>query len=373
MSGAGERDGDGSPSVSDEEWERFLQESVAGAAGAPEEPSANAREAAARERHRPPQGRRPRPPARARRGTGRYVAGLAVAAALLAAALFPRQLLDWAGAAWQGGTRPAAEEAPRDAPRTGPDLRPTVADPFRGSPAAGWAGGTAGITVPEARATGWMDAGQVGQALLRSRDFMAAAGLDPRVLRGERPEKAVALLNPHQKDVREYLRAALSPAAPTPKTDPLLLFSRFRPDQARLAGDVVRTRGQLTYREGKRGAVEVTADVTFVYPVTPAAADAGADAEVVRTIVRRQVVLSWDDPAKVVTEPGTASLVSYALHVTNGGCSGPTGYFVPPFGTAGDGPADPADRIDPYDRGEPLDTGDGTSAADGGCATAVRS
>ncbi|WP_435846414.1 hypothetical protein [Streptomyces fradiae] len=370
MSGAGERDG--SPSVSDEEWERFLRESVAGAATAPAEPSADAREAAARERHGPPEGRRPRPPARARRGTGRYAAGLVVAVALLAAALFPRQLLGWAGVG-QDGTRPAAEGAPRDASRTGPDLRPTLADPFRGSPAARWADGTAGITVPQARATGWMDADQVGRALLRSRDFMAAAGLDPRVLRGGRPEKAVALLNPHQADVRDYLRAALSPAAPTPETDPLLLFSRFRPDQARLVGDVVRTRGGLTYREGKRGAVEVTADVTFVYPVTPAAAGADADAEVVRTIVRRKVVLSWDDPAKVVTEPGTASLVSYALHVTNGGCSGPTGHFVPPFGTAGDGPADPADRIDPYDRGEPIGTGGGTSAADGGCATAVRS
>ena len=74
----------------------------------------------------------------------------------------------------------------------------------------------------------------------------------------------------------------------------------------------------------------MTADVTFVYPVTRA--DAGGDDEVVRTIVRRALVMSWDDPAKVVTEPGTISIVSYKLDMTNGGCSAPTGYFAPPFG-----------------------------------------
>ncbi|MFF9899246.1 hypothetical protein [Streptomyces longispororuber] len=218
-----------------------------------------------------------------------------------------------------------------------------------------------------------MDAAQVGRALRRSKQFMVAAGLDPRVLRGGRPARAIALLNPHQKDVQRYLRTALSSKAPTPETDPLLLFSRFRPERARPAGDVVKTRGRLTYREGKRGAVEVTADVTFVYPVTPAAGDGGRDAEVVRTIVRREVVMSWDDPAKVVTEPGTASLVSYALDMTNGGCSGPTGFFEPPFGTAGEQGADAARRVDPYDRGKPVDMSGGTASRGDDCATATRS
>ncbi|MEU3448679.1 hypothetical protein AB0H29_15860 [Streptomyces thermolilacinus] len=358
----------------DEEWERFLRESVTGAAGAPVEPSADDREAGRRPRKRPgrPESRDAYPSARARRGTGRYVAGFVAALAVLAVALFPQALLGWSGALGEGGAPLAAEsERPREAPGPEPGLRPTLAEPFRGSPAARWADGAAGITVPEARATGWMDAGQVERALRQSRDFLVAAGLDPGVLRGERPTKAIALLNPHQEDVQEYLRTALSSSAPTAEADPLLLFSRFRPDQARLVGDVVKTRGRLTYREGPRGAVEVTADVTFVYPVTPAADDGGADAEVVRTIVRREVVMSWDDPAKVVTEPGTASLVSYALDLTNGGCSGrPTGYFVPPFGTADEQPSGTADRVDPYDRGEPIRARDG--AADG-CATATRS
>lgn len=374
MSGAEGQDGS---SVSEEEWERFLRESVAGAAEAPVEPSARAREVERRLRERSGQsaGRRTYAPARPRRRTGWYATGLVAAVVLLVVGLFPEQVVGWFGDSDGGrdGAPSAAEsEAPREAPGAEPNLRPTLAEPFRGSPAVRWADGAAGITVPPATATGWMDAAQVERALRQSRDFLVAAGLDSRVLRGERPTKAIALLNPHQKDVQEYLRTALSSTAPSPETNPLLLFSRFRTEQARLVGDVVKTRGRLAYRKGKRGAVEVTADVTFVYPVTPAG-DGGRDAEVIRTIVRRKVVMNWDDPAKVITEPGTMSLVSYALDMTNGGCSAPTGYFVPPFGTADEQPADKAHQVDPYDRSKPIDTSNGTTAPGNGCATATRS
>ncbi|WP_331750703.1 hypothetical protein [Streptomyces sp. NBC_00046] len=363
--------------MSEEEWERFLRESVAGVDGAPVEPSARARqvERQLRERSGQPEGWRTYSPARPRRRTGWYVTGLVAVLALLVVALFPQQVVGWFGGddGGQDAAPLAAEsESPQEAPGAERDLPPTLAEPFRGSPAARWADGAAGITVPPARATGWMDAAQVERALRQSRDFLVAAGLNSRVLRGERPTKAIALLNPHQKDVQEYLRTSLSSKAPTGKTDPLLLFSRFRPEQSRLVGDVVRTRGRLTYREGKHGAVEVTADVTFVYPVT-AAGDRGRDAEVVRTIVRREVVMSWDDPAEVITEPGTMSLVSYALDMVNGGCSAPTGYFEPPFGTADEQRTDEARRVDPYDRSKPIDTGDGTTATGNDCATATRS
>ncbi|MEV7616730.1 hypothetical protein [Streptomyces sp. NPDC089799] len=362
--------------MSDEEWDRFLRESVTGAAGAPVEPSARARQVERRLRDGsgPPVGWRTYSTARPRRRTGWYLTGLLAAVALLVVALFPQQVVGWFGGSdgeRDGASSGAGAAGPREAPGAGPDLRPTLAEPFRGSPAADWADGPAGITVPPAKATGWMDAARVEQALQQSRDFLVAAGLDSRVLRGERPTSAIALLNPHQKDVQEYLRTALSSAALSPETDPLLLFSRFRPEQARLVGDVVKTRGELTYREGKRGAVEVTADVTFVYPVTPAGND-GQDAEVVRTIVRRTVVMSWDDPAKVITEPGRMSLLSYAIDMTNGGCSAPTGYFVPPFGTSDKQPTD-ATHVDPYDRSKPMDTSDGMTGAGNGCATATRS
>ncbi|MFE0421224.1 hypothetical protein [Streptomyces sp. NPDC058953] len=374
MSGAGERDGS---SVPDDEWDRFLRESVQGTAGAPVEPSARAREVQRRLRENPapPEGWRTYSPARPRRRTGLYITAMVAAVALLVLAFYPGLVVGWFDGddAKSGAPQAAESERPKAAPGAEPGGRPTLDEPFRGSPAAHWADGAAGITVPAAKATGWMDAARVERALRQSRDFLVASGLDPGVLRGERPTEAIALLNPHQKGVQEYLRTALSSTAPTAATDPLLLFSRFRPEQAQPVGDVVKTRGRLMYREGKRGAVEVTADVTFVYPVTPAAGDGGRDAEVIRTIVRRVTVMSWDDPAKVITEPGTMSLVSYALDTTNGGCSGPTGYFVPPFGSADGQSPDSTLRIDPYDRSAPIDTSGGASATDAGCRTATRS
>ncbi|BDM74967.1 hypothetical protein HEK616_84540 (plasmid) [Streptomyces nigrescens] len=161
----------------------------------------------------------------------------------------------------------AAETArPTQAPLVQPAQRPTEGEPLCGSPAAHWASGADGITVPKAGAVGWMSAAEVGRALVRSRDFLVASGLDRGVLRGERPEKTMALINPHQRDVQDILKTAFR--TPSEKNVPLLLFSRFQSSRTRVVGDVVNSRGRLTYREGKRGALQVTADVTLVYPVT---------------------------------------------------------------------------------------------------------
>lgn len=72
--------------------------------------------------------------------------------------------------------------------------------------------------MPKAGAVGWMSAAEVERALARSRDFLVASGLDRGVLRGERPEKAIALINPHQKDVQELLKTAFR--TPSEKHDP---------------------------------------------------------------------------------------------------------------------------------------------------------
>ncbi|MEU8848111.1 hypothetical protein AB0C70_18125 [Streptomyces sp. NPDC048564] len=363
--GAG-KEPDGS-SRSDEEWERFLRESVAGAADSPKEPSARARAVAKRLRAEPSrdlEGWRSYTPARPKRRTGWYVVGLLASLVLLVVALAPGQMLDlFAGDDPDSPPLAAETTRPTQVPPAEAVQRPTMDEPFRGSPAARWASGAAGITVPKAAAVGWMSAADVERALARSRDFLVASGLDRGVLRGERPEKAIALINPHQKDVQDLLKTAFR--TPSEKNDPLLLFSRFQPSRAHLVGDVVKTRGRLTYREGERGALQVTADVTFVYPVTRA--DAGRNDEIVRTIVRRELVLSWDDPAKVITEPGTFSIVSYKYDMTNGGCGAPTGYFTPPFGT--DRRADEVGtEVDPYDRTAPVGRG-GTSGDECGRAT----
>lgn len=355
---------DGS-SRSDEEWERFLRESVAGAADAPKEPSARAREVAQRLRSEPDRGTggwRSYTPAQPKRRTGWYVAGIAAALMLLVVALAPGRLLDLFSGS--DSTPPAAESGkPTQAPPTDTAQRPTADEPFRGSPAARWANGADGITVPKAEPVGWMSEGEVDKALARTRDFLVAADLDRGVLRGERPKDAIALINPHQKDVQDLLDTAFR--APSEDNDPLLLFTRFEPSDTRLVGDIVKTRGRLSYEEGERGALNVTADVTFVYPVRPAD---GGD-EILRTIVRRELVVSWDDPDKVITEPGTFSIVSYKYDVTNGGCGESTGYFTPPFGTEGRADEN-SEEIDPYDRSGPVAEG---ASDDESCRRATRS
>lgn len=372
---------DGS-STSDEEWERFLRESAAGTPDAPKEPSARAREVT--ERLRAESGRgsqegwrsytpaQPKQPKRPKGRTGWYVAGLLAALALLVVALAPGRVVDLFSGDDPDSPSTAAETArPTQAPPSEAAQRPTRDKPFRGSPAARWANGAAGITVPKARAVGWLSEAEVERALDRSRDFLVASGLDRGVLRGERPEKAIALINPHQKDVQSILKTAFR--SPSEKNDPLLLFSRFRPSRTHLVGDIVKTRGLLTYREGKRGALQVTADVTYVYPVTRAGTGAGADAdgddEIVRTIVRRELVMSWDNPEKVITEPGTFSIVSNTFDMTNGGCGAPTGYLTPPFGT--DRRAEgTGTEMDPYDRSVPVGRSD---PSEDECRRATRS
>ncbi|MFM9692668.1 hypothetical protein [Streptomyces europaeiscabiei] len=362
----------GGESIPDEEWERFLREAEAGTKDAPEEPSARARMVARRlqEETGRPEPWRSHQPARRQGGKGWYVVGLLAAVALLVVALDPGRVAGWFGGGG-GESAPLAVESkrPDQAPPTEAAAHDgTVEQPFRGSPAARWGDGTAGIGLPEARATGWMSKGQVAQALKKTRDFLAASSLDPGVLRGDRPRKAIASINPHQQDVQDYLATAFR--APSREDDPLLLFSRFRTTKVRLVGDVVKTRGRITYREGERGAVEVTTDVTYVYPAVRAAA--GSD-EVARTIVRREVVMSWDDPAKIVIEPGTFSLVSYKVDSTNGGCDAYTGYFTPTFG-AGRATSSPADgpEVDPYDRSMSMEARM-REAGDARCGTATRS
>ncbi|MFE9249349.1 hypothetical protein [Streptomyces sp. NPDC007088] len=342
-------------SIPDEEWERFLRDAGVAAPDAPKEPSARARAVTRRLREQPaqPVGWRTHQPVRRRRGKGWYVAGLLVAAVLLVVALAPGRVAGWFGGGG-GDNRPLAAESvrPDEPPPTEAAVRrPTLDQPFRGSPAARWGDGTAGIYMPPARATGWMSEEQVARTLDRSLDFLVASSLDPGVLRGERPKRAIAMINPRQRGMKDYLATAFS--APSRENDPLTLFSRFDRTDVRLVGDVVKTRGRLTYREGERGAVEVTADVTYVYPVVRAAEKSD---EVARTIVRRETVMSWDDPAKVNIEPNTFSLLSDRVDSTNGGCFDHTGYFRPEFGTArADSGSGEGHAVDPYERTTTMD------------------
>ncbi|MGW7362266.1 hypothetical protein ACWGI8_02310 [Streptomyces sp. NPDC054841] len=366
---------EGGSSVSDEEWAQFVGRAEKdGGAGAPKEPSARARMVTERlraedERRRregkpaEPEGWRTGPAWQEMNGGAKkrrrlaLVLGTLATVALAVVAIRPELATDRLHGDADKNAAPLSAETvrPTAAPpeELFPDL-PTLKEPFRGSPAARWADGAAGIQVPEAKAVGGMSKDQVAHALRSTKELLVASNLDPATLRGDRPAAALALLDPRQKDVHGLLERALR--EPGKDQDPLSMFSRFDPAEVRLVGDVVKTRGRMTFGKGERsGEVQVHADYTFVYPVVKA--KPGAD-EVTRTVVRRQMTFALYDPAKVVTTRGRLHVLRWEMTSGNSDCAKDgDGFLRPRFaedlaGGAAPGASGPA--VDPYDRSQDL-------------------
>ncbi|MGW5395990.1 hypothetical protein [Streptomyces sp. NPDC003952] len=358
---------EGIPAVSDEEWAQFLAQAEAGTGEAPKEPSARARMVAARLREEDARRGSAGPPAwragvaaRQRgRGGRRLKAGLAIAfvAALALIAVRPELVIDKltgkADRDAQARQRLSAETERPSAPPTPVDPdRPTLTDPFRGSPALAWADGAAGIEVPEAQAVGGMSKEQVADALAKAKQFLVAANLDPATLRGERPTAVLDLLDPKLKKSPGHLEQAL--AAPSAENDPLELLTRANPAELMPVGDVVKVRGRMWVEPGQGpGRVRVLVDYTFVYPFVKA--KPGAD-EVRRTIVRRTITFGVADPHKWQATEGKLWLDEVDVSLGNSACDVHDGFVHPVFDEdAGAGPTPSGTPVDPYDRSKDLE------------------
>ncbi|MFF4405483.1 hypothetical protein ACFY2W_30380 [Streptomyces sp. NPDC001262] len=300
-------------------------------------------------------------PARSRRilrnvGTG---AGLAVAAVI---AFNPGDVLSRLP-----GSVEKTEKAAKAAKHHGQPPA-TFAHPFAGSPAEQYADGAAGIVIPQSAPVGTLTKEQVADALELTKKFLVAANLDPAVIRGERPQTAIDLVEPHQKNTIADMSASL--ASPDQKHDPLQFFSRFDPHEVRLAGGTVKTHGRMTFEAGsKKGSVLIHSDFTFVYPVTKAptaskSANASAkppkppkpSAEVARTVVRRVIDTEVFDPDHYTVAPGTVDLHSVQMNVGNTRCGVHDGFLHPHFRSehrsAADKPS--GEAVDPYDQSRQL-------------------
>ncbi|MER8042301.1 hypothetical protein [Streptomyces sp. NPDC094032] len=370
------------PSVSDEEWASFVESAREQGLGTQAQDKL-LRKAKAPKRPKPPKA--PKPPKRQEpagwrtgpawqeiNGTGRRrrrakaALGITLVAALALVAVRPQLVTDHLPesmtsalpSSWTGrpeDTTPLAAETARPTapPETVDPHRPTLEEPFKGSPALRWANGAAGIEPPPAKATGWMSKDQVTTALKRSKEFLVASNLDPATLGGKRPDAAIELLDPRQEDVRGVVDRMLT--KPSEKHNPIWLFSRFDPAETRLVGHVVKTRGRMTLAEGKQpGEVLVHADYTFVYPVVKTRP--GFD-EVARTIVRRQMTFALYDPSRIQATPGKLFVLRWDSTAYNDACSRrATGFLHPEFSEdwAGKAPNTGPDH-DPYDRTKDLD------------------
>ncbi|MEV0208516.1 hypothetical protein AB0H97_25345 [Streptomyces sp. NPDC050788] len=353
--------------ISDDVWEKFVRDSESDIrASAPKEPSARARMVAGRLREQEARGESPGgwrtgpvSGERGGRGTRRrvwgvvgLVAAIAVAVVAVRPSVIPGDPFGTAGGPGaEASPLPAETAAPTAPPAAADPERPTPARPFAGSPALAWADGAAGIVPPKAKTVGSLSKAQVEQALEQTKKLLVDANLDPATLRGERPETALGLIEPRQTSLLGRLDTALR--TPDQKHDPLSMFSRFDPDELRLAGDVVKTRGRMTFKAGDQASVVVHADYTFVYPLVRP--DDSAH-EVARTIVRRVIDVEVSDPAKYRVTPGKLMIRRYDQEIGNSACDVYDGYLHPHFPSSeptGAAPSGPT--TDPYDRSKDID------------------
>ncbi|MCX5296478.1 hypothetical protein OG898_08220 [Streptomyces sp. NBC_00193] len=329
---------DGIPAVSDEDWAQFLAQAEAGAG----EGWAPAQGGAGHRLRRRPRADRRTAGAGHRQAHRRGRAGREA-----------RQPL------------PAETARPTTPPTSADPDRPTLSDPFRGSPALQWADGAAGIEVPEAQAVGGMSKEQVADALAKVKQFLVAANLDPATLRGEHPAAALDLLDPKLKQGPDHLEQSL--AAPPAENDPLELLTRAKPAELKPVGDVVKVRGRMWVEPGQGpGRARVLVDYTFVYPFVKAMP--GAD-QVKRTIVRRAITFSVADPRKWQATEGKLWLDKVDVELANSACDVHDGFLHPVFDEdAPTGPTPSGTPMDPYDRSVGPEAGPQT-----GCGAISRS
>ncbi len=349
------------PEIPDDVWEQFARDTARNTS-APKEPSARARMVTERLRQQGARGESPpgwrTSPAMsngrvARRRKLWAVLGVPVAVAVALVALKP-SLLPGDPFGTDEGTAasplPVETAAPTAAPGASDPEKPTLDKPFAGSPALRWADGEAGIVLPEAKAVGPVPEERVRQALKLTKELLVGANLDPKTVRGARPEAALSVLDPKQPELLDELDTALR--SPSAKHDPVTLFSRFDPDEVRPVGDVIKTRGHMTFKKGSHGGVAVRADYTFVYPVVRA----DGPVEVTRTIVRRVLDVELADPAQYEVTPGRLLLLEYDQEIGNSSCDVHDGYLHPEFSSSEPTGAPPSGpTTDPYDRSKDLD------------------
>ncbi|OSP42834.1 hypothetical protein B7767_13425, partial [Streptomyces sp. 13-12-16] len=253
---------------------------------------------------------------------------------------------------------------PGTAPPDAPAGLPTREKPFAGSPAARWEAGADAIRLPEAKAVGGVPADRIRAALKGTKEFLVAANLDPAVLRGERPTKALELVDPAEKEYLADLRDALR--EPTEKNDPVWTFTRFDPAEVELVGEV-RVRGRMTVEavKGTAGRALIKADYTFVYPM----ARVGGGDEVSRAIVRRTIEVDAVDPARFQAGEGHIWITDVNGEISNDDCRDGDGVIRPQFLADRRGRPEPTGPArDPYDRSKDLEPADDEA----GCGVVTR-
>ncbi|MGW3203485.1 SCO2583 family membrane protein [Streptomyces sp. NPDC001135] len=156
------------------------------------------------------------------------------------------------------------------------------------SPAAPYAVGAEGIPLPASHSTAHFSDSQVVSALTTAKDYVVRSSLYPEVLTGRQVHPARSLLDAGQLD--QFDQSIHHPAADGRHAATGWLV-RLDPSRVQLADDRIRVQGDLQATETDSGALEVTADHTFVYALRPARA--AANAAVSLFTVRRELTFRF--------------------------------------------------------------------------------
>jgi hypothetical protein len=207
-------------------------------------------------------------------------------------------------------------------------------DPFAGTPAAAYAKGQAGITLPKAKAVTGFSAAQVGAALQQVRKALVAGRLDHDMLVDHRPTGFLNLLSPNSRDdIEKWFGSAKFQSLATWIDPAVRLDPREQP----------RVSGRVTYSSvvvGGLRTLRVTTNFIWVY-----AFQSGGD----HPLAAEHDEIRWEFPSTTNLRPGdrgmwVADVKSYAAWVDC--AAGAKGLLAPTKPTAAVDPA-PSDSEDP--------------------------
>lgn len=252
------------------------------------------------------------------------------------------------------GTASSNARNDTQAVRSGPTVRlPPApppgppANPFTGSPAAGYADGTAGIVTPAARPAGAFTAAQVSAAYTETRKLLIAADLDWPTLQGAAPDTFASLLIPQQRTLfsRGLDKIGLDKKGYALSTRQWV--ASFAPGSTQFVTRTVKVHGVMsaasaTDSSGQR-VLRVRVNYLFVYAVEPPSEPAGW-MRIVAQAYGNVEFAPWNDPGGSV-EPWVLFTDGYAgVH-----CGIADGFVHPGFRyTAPDKVQPSGPPVDPY-------------------------
>jgi hypothetical protein len=252
--------------------------------------------------------------------------------------------------------RPQATPASRPTTAAGGKFlpSPTVAAPFLGTPAQGYADGAAGIVVPPASPVGRYSAAQVTAAYRTTRRLLIAANLNAVTLRGGAPNAFARLLFPQQRTQFLAGLGKTGAGARGAHVSTRAWVTSFAPG-TQLVGTVIKVHGTMqasTGRDDGNPVLRIQANYLFVYAVMAL----GDPQSLMRIVVQDEGPVefgTWNDPSGPL-EPWW----QMGAAVSGAQCDSPDGYVHPQFPQTAPGKVRPTGApVNPYDQSAPLPKG----------------